>query len=505
MNRLIEACSQKLLYESEAAESASRKYLGTWSSVNDKNELVVETWHTDTGDKNIQFVLLSRGQIVGSDIARVSDNSSYRRALDASYAPKTKIVAFFVNRRGRNFDVVADVTSVMVDKTCKGRQLNISTDAYEYKPGDPQGMDLEVTGEPNSLVGLLAVDKAVYLLKDKHRLQTKTIMKKFGEHDTGCDNGNIRSNKDIFKSAGLAVITNANIETGGMENYGCDVIGRRRRSINLERFANHPCCVAGEYYSVNGSKNGTFRGCFEEGKAVKEETNSSNCAKAFYYCCQKFVSNTITNVDQTDIYYWHRTGGKPDVEYTFSDINTNENNAKVRSYFPESWLFQDEFLDQSGSLRTNVLLPDSITKHVIQAVGITEDDGICIAEPLEIKTMQKFFVDIDLPYSIVRMEQTEVRATIYNYLSRRLPCYVIMEDTDGICASKTSREYIRITVPPNDAEMIRFTIVPLRAGEFNITVKNEGREETKTVSFWLDPNERKQHKKGTGDLMLITQ
>lgn len=36
-------------------------------------------------------------------------------------------------------------------------------------------MDLEVTGEPNSLVGLLAVDKAVYLLKDKHRLQTETV------------------------------------------------------------------------------------------------------------------------------------------------------------------------------------------------------------------------------------------------------------------------------------------------------------------------------------------
>lgn len=36
-------------------------------------------------------------------------------------------------------------------------------------------MDLEVTGESNSLVGLLAVDKAVYLLKDKHRLQTETV------------------------------------------------------------------------------------------------------------------------------------------------------------------------------------------------------------------------------------------------------------------------------------------------------------------------------------------
>lgn len=68
---------------------------------------------------------MSRGQIIGSDIARVSDNTSYRKAIDASYAPETKIVAFFVNRRGRNFDVVADVTSVVVDKTCKGRQVGL--------------------------------------------------------------------------------------------------------------------------------------------------------------------------------------------------------------------------------------------------------------------------------------------------------------------------------------------------------------------------------------------
>lgn len=36
----------------------------------------------------------------------------------------------------------------------------------------------------------------------------------------------------FIQSAGLAVITNANIETDGTENNGCDVMERNRRSIS---------------------------------------------------------------------------------------------------------------------------------------------------------------------------------------------------------------------------------------------------------------------------------
>ena len=54
---------------------------------------------------------------------------------------------------------------------------------------------------------------------------------------------------------------------------------------------------------------------------------------------------------------------------------------------------------------------------------------MCIAEPVEIISTKDFFVDLDLPYSVVRMEQTEIRATLFNYKSYNLPVCIILEFT----------------------------------------------------------------------------
>lgn len=38
-----------------------------------------------------------------------------------------------------------------------------------------------------------------------------------------------------------------------------------------------------------------------------------------------------------------------------------------------------------------------------------------MADPYEVTVMQDFFIDLRLPYSVVRNEQVEIRAILYNY------------------------------------------------------------------------------------------
>lgn len=38
-----------------------------------------------------------------------------------------------------------------------------------------------------------------------------------------------------------------------------------------------------------------------------------------------------------------------------------------------------------------------------------------MADPFEVTVMQDFFIDLRLPYSVVRNEQVEIRAILYNY------------------------------------------------------------------------------------------
>ena len=72
----------------------------------------------------------------------------------------------------------------------------------------------------------------------------------------------------------------------------------------------------------------------------------------------------------------------------------------------------------TGKEDMDFALPDSITTWVVQAIGVSKEDGLCVAPPLNITTFRSFFVHVDLPYVSVRLEQLEVRATVYNYMSR---------------------------------------------------------------------------------------
>ncbi|XP_015283043.1 PREDICTED: A.superbus venom factor 2-like, partial [Gekko japonicus] len=92
-----------------------------------------------------------------------------------------------------------------------------------------------------------------------------------------------------------------------------------------------------------------------------------------------------------------------------------------RTEFPESWLWQVERLnappnDEGISSKTlSVFLKDSITTWEVLAVSISETKGVCVADPYEIVVMKDFFIDLRVPYSVVRNEQVEIRAVLYNY------------------------------------------------------------------------------------------
>ncbi|MEQ2174925.1 hypothetical protein GOODEAATRI_012690 [Goodea atripinnis] len=67
--------------------------------------------------------------------------------------------------------------------------------------------NLKVTGDPGATVGLVAVDKGVYVLNNKHRLTQKkvyaTVWDIVEKHDTGCTPGGGSNNMNVFYDAGL--------------------------------------------------------------------------------------------------------------------------------------------------------------------------------------------------------------------------------------------------------------------------------------------------------------
>uniref|UniRef100_A0A3Q4I626 Complement C5-like n=1 Tax=Neolamprologus brichardi TaxID=32507 RepID=A0A3Q4I626_NEOBR len=83
----------------------------------------------------------------------------------------------------------------------------------------------------------------------------------------------------------------------------------------------------------------------------------------------------------------------------------------VRSYFPESWMWEVH----SGRLAVSRTLPDSITTWQIKAVGMFKN-GMCVADPVQVSVSLPLSVDIPLPYQVVRGEQLELKGSVYNQL-----------------------------------------------------------------------------------------
>ncbi|XP_062614828.1 complement C3-like [Saccostrea cucullata] len=488
-----------------AMRTTSRAYINI-QATKSQDDLQVIIFTSEIFTSNITYMVLGQGKILTSaSVTIYSGIHAIIIPIQPAMTPRCRVLAYFIKQTPLGQEIVSDSVEMNIEGMCKTKELTTSIDDEVVLPG--QSSVLRVAGAPGATVGFLAVDKAVYLLQEKGILTKQMIFEDFDKHSTDCGSGGGYSSHQIFQDSGLTVISNIYIRISRRDHTVCNRISRRRRSSDelTNIIDTHPCCVAGDLFGRNITNPVE---CFEEGKTVFNLTGSTGCSKVFYKCCKRFLPSGPA--------YTGKTVNDEGKEYTFRDIDS-QSQLLMRSYFPESWLFEEANLDTDGNHTELLQTPHSITSHMIQALSLSSAHGLCVADPAEIVAYQDFFVDVDLPYSIVRMEQTEIRATIYNYRNTSLPCRIYMNTTDEICSSKTST--ISVRVNSNDAETVRFPIVPLRAGKFPIEiivrsvgvgdwvrkivyVINEGKEERKTVSFWVDPHLQKGRQHQQGDLRV---
>jgi len=83
-------------------------------------------------------------------------------------------------------------------------------------------------------------------------------------------------------------------------------------------------------------------------------------------------------------------------------------------------------LRKSGSLSESVTLPDTITEWYGNAVCTNEDVGLGISEFASVTTFQTFFIQLNLPYSIIRGETVHIPVLLFNYLNND-QCLVVSD------------------------------------------------------------------------------
>uniref|UniRef100_A0A8D0GLW7 Anaphylatoxin-like domain-containing protein n=1 Tax=Sphenodon punctatus TaxID=8508 RepID=A0A8D0GLW7_SPHPU len=410
------------------------------------------------------YIILNKGKIVrvgrqtkspGQDLVTLS------LTVTPDLIPSFRIVAYY---QTGNREIVADAVWVDVKDTCMGTLIVSGEKNDGFLPGSAMEMKLE--GDSGAWVALVAVDKAVYVLNKKYKITQAKIWDTVEKNDVGCTPGSGQNNVGVFADAGLALTTNINIATPQRSDPSCPQPARRkRRSAQLIEYK---ASKAAQFHDKHLKK------CCEDGmhenpmghsceKRVRYILETDECKNAFLDCC-----NHIKTIRD------ERTR-----EETLVLARSNDDDITSRSHFPESWLWQMEQLtgqpNKAGlsSKTLPVTLPDSITTWEVLAVSFSDTKGICVADPYEIPVRQDFFIDLRLPYSVVRNEQVEIRAVLYNYAKTEITVRVELMHNPAFCSAASSTVKYRqtLTIRERSSRAVPFVIVPLKLGLQEIEVK----------------------------------
>ncbi|KAM9173282.1 alpha-2-macroglobulin-like protein 1 [Pangshura tecta] len=127
--------------------------------------------------------------------------------------------------------------------------------------------------------------------------------------------------------------------------------------------------------------------------------------------------------------------------------------GRVRQYFPETWLWDLISVGPTGNRDVPVTVPDTITEWKAGMFCMARL-GFGLAPTTSLVTFQPFFVDVTLPYSVVREETFTLKATVFNYLQQCIqPEGVLVEKAHSclLCprGGNTVKDPVSLTLPAN--------------------------------------------------------
>ncbi|XP_058138735.2 alpha-2-macroglobulin [Dasypus novemcinctus] len=148
----------------------------------------------------------------------------------------------------------------------------------------------------------------------------------------------------------------------------------------------------------------------------------------------------------------------------------------VRKYFPETWIWNLVPLDLSGVAEVGVTVPDTITEWKAGAFCLSEDTGLGIAPTASLQAFQPFFVELTMPYSVIRGEAFSLKATVLNYLPSCIRVNVQLEASPAFLAAPVGEKQDSYCIFGNGRQTVSWAITPKSLGNVNFTVSAEAIE-----------------------------
>uniref|UniRef100_A0A669QDH9 Complement C5 n=1 Tax=Phasianus colchicus TaxID=9054 RepID=A0A669QDH9_PHACC len=469
-------------YEARVYSSLSQSYLYIdWASnhkiLNVGDFISINIYPRSRYIHNIHhysYLITSKGKIVSFGTQKRIKDLEYEHLsfqITQEMVPSARLIAYYIV--GEPAELVADSVWLNVEQKC-GSSLDVSSKIETHKPAEVVSLNMKT--QSNSYVALSSIDKAIYGVTGRGKRPMEKIMLKLEKSDLGCGAGGGQNNVDVFRMSGLTFLTNANADDSNEAGEKCSEIVRTKRSDFEERVLKEAskykhqeirkCCMHGvKAYPVSET-------CSDRARRIQSH---ARCISAFINCCE--FANRLREEEPNKLL-----------------ILARKHETEVRSYFPESWLWEvHQVSPRSKTL--SITLPDSLTTWEVQGVGIS-DKGICVAAPLEVQVVKDIFLSIYVPYSVVRGEQIELKGSVYNHRASAIKFCVKIATGDGICSSGDSattgarmHNCVFKNLGAGSSSPFMFRILPLELGlhTINFTLLTTGSSETVVKTLRVKP------------------
>ncbi|XP_077468386.1 alpha-2-macroglobulin-like [Stigmatopora argus] len=399
----------------------------------DKDEAVTIQYNVvgeSQGFADLVYLVLARGAIVLQGAKQIMVQNkivtegevTFQLKVSPEMAPDVQIVAYAVLPSEA---VIAQSAHFTTEKCFKNK---VSVDFSQSSAVPGEETILQVKTQPNSLCGVSAVDQSVLLKEPGQTLNTEKIFR-------------------------LLPITLATyIPYKAEDPVECLRVRPRRSSMPYPR---HEIDDAFTVFQRNGLKMAT-------NLPIRVPTCLKYRGKEYHHSPYG-IALRYEEVDAI---------ASPVLGTIGNPAGSAEPIQTVRTFFPETWLWDLVEVGNSGMKDVSLTAPDTITTWETEAFCLSSQ-GFGLAPRQKLTVFQPFFLELTLPYSIKRGEHFELKATIFNFLSKCIMVKVTTPASSDFTLKPLSGDQYNSCLCGNERKTLKWTLTPSTLGVVNVTVSAE--------------------------------
>ncbi|XP_074852369.1 alpha-2-macroglobulin-like protein 1 [Carettochelys insculpta] len=407
----------------------------------DRNELGPGADHVD-----FYYLVVSRGRIVLNGQKQVPTGQdeplkgsfSLTLPISSDLAPSANLLLYAIFADG---EVAADVDVFMISK-CFKHKVTLDFSEKEDLPGSKVSLNLKA--DPGSLCSVRAVDKSV-------RLKDDSLM----------------TPESVYRS-----------------HYGQDyMIDGRGFAYRLEDFEPYPCLPPVTPHLPGARKRRSLMG-------APWYQSEADVYSLFKQLRMKILTNTkvkkpvscVRPTSEKIMLFSTRTQYDDNViplpvpqPIASAAPSPEKEKTKPRTHFPETWIWDLVPVGEEGTTSLQATAPDTITEWQANMFCVA-DSGFGLSQTTKFRVFQPFFVDVTLPYSVVREETFTLKATVFNYLKDCIQVHTSLAESPELQVEPCSGCQYTSCLCSSEAKTFSWNVTATKLGKVNVSVSTEAQE-----------------------------